>query len=167
MNQLSIERINEYAPYKVEVEDGQYIFETDHDILYGVSFDEDPMPGSLKAYWFNLTNPDHTKSPGDVKIAQTVICIIEEFFRQNPDILLYLCSTDGGQQAQRARLFLRWFNGAEQQKHYVIRTAEVVGEGSEKEYVAFIAQRSNPNIELFIQYFESEIKMFNEQKPED
>ena len=35
MNQLSIERINEYAPYKVEVEDGQYIFETDHDILYG------------------------------------------------------------------------------------------------------------------------------------
>lgn len=53
MNQLSIERINEYAPYKVEVEDGQYIFETDHDILYGVSFDEDSMPGSLKAYWFN------------------------------------------------------------------------------------------------------------------
>ena len=36
MNQLSIERINEYAPYKVEAEDGQYIFETDNDILYGV-----------------------------------------------------------------------------------------------------------------------------------
>ena len=30
-------------------EDGQYIFETDNYILYGVSFDEDPMPGSLKA----------------------------------------------------------------------------------------------------------------------
>lgn len=53
MNQLSIERINEYAPYKVEDEDGQYIFETDYGILYGVSFDEDSMPGSLKAYWFN------------------------------------------------------------------------------------------------------------------
>ena len=48
MNQLSIERINEYAPYKVEVEDGQYIFETDHDILYGVSFDEDSMRVLLK-----------------------------------------------------------------------------------------------------------------------
>ena len=41
MNKLDIERINEYAPYKVEVEAGQYIFETDHDILYGVSFDEE------------------------------------------------------------------------------------------------------------------------------
>ena len=63
MNQLCIERINEYAPYKVEAEDGQYIFETDNDILYGVSFDEDPMPGSLKAYWFNLTNHTLKASP--------------------------------------------------------------------------------------------------------
>lgn len=166
MNALDIENINLSSPYTVAEIQGSLHFRTDHDIDYVVSFDEDPNP-LYTAYWFNLTNPDHSKSPGDVKIAQTVICIIEEFFRQNPDILLYLCSTDGGQQAQRARLFLRWFNGAEQQKHYVIRTAEVVGEGSEKEYVAFIAQRSNPNIELFIQYFESEIKMFNEQKPED
>ena len=72
MNQLSIERINEYAPYKVEVEDGQYIFETDNDILYGVSFDEDPMPGPLKAYWFNLTNHSLKASPRDSKIRATV-----------------------------------------------------------------------------------------------
>jgi hypothetical protein len=39
MIHLDIERINEYAPYKVEAEAGQYIFETDHGILYGVSFD--------------------------------------------------------------------------------------------------------------------------------
>lgn len=50
------------------------------------------------------------------------------FFRQNPDILLYMCSTDDGQQAQRARLFLRWFNGAKQQEQYVIRTTEVKGD---------------------------------------
>ena len=56
MNQLDLERINEYAPYKIELESGQYIFETDHNILYGVSFDEDPTPIALKAYWFNLTN---------------------------------------------------------------------------------------------------------------
>jgi hypothetical protein len=56
MIHLDIERINEYAPYKVEAEAGQYIFETDHGILYGVSFDEETMPGLLKAYWFNLAN---------------------------------------------------------------------------------------------------------------
>ena len=146
------------------MESGAYLyFRTDYDILYLVSFDEEENP-FYKAYWFNLTNPQNVASPGDKKIAQTVICIIEEFFRQNPDILLYMCSTDGGQQAQRSRLFLRWFNGAEQQKHYYIRTAEVKGEGHQ-DYVAFIVQRSNPYIEEIIRLFDSDIDLFNEMKP--
>lgn len=164
MNKPDIDNINLSSPYTVAEIRGSLHFRTDHDIEYFVSFDEDSNP-YYKAYWFNLTNPEHAKSPGDVKIAQTVICIIEEFFRQNPDILLYLCSTDGGLQAQRARLFLRWFNRAEQQEQYIIRTAEVKGEGEDKEYVAFIAQRTNPDIDHVLQYFESEINMFNEQKP--
>ncbi|WP_219817613.1 DUF6169 family protein [Xylanibacter ruminicola] len=40
------------------------------------------------------------KSPGDIKIQKTIICIIEEFFRKNPDILLYMCSTEDNHQAQ-------------------------------------------------------------------
>lgn len=164
MKALDLGNINLLAPYTVAELHGNFLFRTDHGIEYVVSFDEDDN-ALYTAYWFNLTNPSHAKSPSDVKIAQTVICIIEEFFRQNPDILLYLCSTDGGQQAQRARLFLRWFNGAEQQKHYIIRTAEVKGEGTDKEYIAFIAQRSNPRIETLLQYFESEIDIFNEMKP--
>ena len=56
MIHLDIERINEYAPYKVEAEAGQYIFETDHGIFDGVSCDEETMPGLVKAYWFNLAN---------------------------------------------------------------------------------------------------------------
>ena len=114
-------------------------------------------------------NTPNVSAASDKKVAQTVICIIEEFFRQNPDILLYMCSTADGQQAQRARLFLRWFNGAEQQKHYVIRTTEVKGIGPDnkprKEYVAFIMQRSNPHVDEIIQLFDADVAMFNEMKP--
>ncbi|MBQ1697758.1 MAG: hypothetical protein II075_07725, partial [Bacteroidales bacterium] len=132
-------------------------------VEYSVTFDDD-FNTQYTAYWFNLSNMNRVVSPGDKKIAQTVICIIEEFFRQNPDILLYFCSTEDGKQAQRARLFLRWFNGAEQQKNYLIRTAEVKGEGR-MEYVALIAQRSNPNINQIVDFFDSEVAMFNEFKP--
>lgn len=89
---------------------------------------------------------------------------IEEFFRKNPDILLYMCSMDSGQQAQRSRLFLRWFNGAEQQKHYVIRASEVRGEKG-LEYVAVIIQRNNPHLNEIITLFDEDITMFNEMKP--
>ena len=169
MNRLNTNHINDRAPYDVAYdEEGAIVFSTDYGVDYSVTFDDDANP-YYTAYWFNLSNMNNAASPGDKKIAQTVICIIEEFFIKNPDILLYMCSTDEGQQAQRARLFLRWFNGAEQQKQYVIRTTEVKGIGPDnkprKEYVAFIVQRSNPNLDEIIQLFDADIALFNEMKP--
>ena len=169
MNRLNTNHINDRAPYDVAYDvEGAIIFSTDYGVDYSVTFDDDANP-YYTAYWLNLSNMNNATSPGDKKIAQTVICIIEEFFIKNPDILLYMCSTDEGQQAQRARLFLRWFNGAEQQKHYVIRTTEVKGIGPDnkprKEYVAFIVQRSNPNLDEIIQLFDADIALFNEMKP--
>ena len=163
MKALDINRININAPYKVWTVDRFIRFETDHGIMYAVDFELDDNPYYV-AYWFNLTNPDHVKSPGDAKIAQTVICIIEEFFNQNPDILLYMCSTDNGQQAQRARLFLRWFNGAKQQQKYLIKSSEVKGEG-QQEYVAMIVPRAHPLIDEIVRRFEDEVRMFDEMKP--
>ena len=163
MKPLGINRINIYAPYKVWMVDRFIRFETDYGIKYAVDFELDDNPYYV-AYWFNLTNPQHTKSPGDTKIAQTVICIIEEFFNQNPDILLYMCSTDNGQQAQRARLFLRWFNGAQQQQKYLIRATEVRGEG-QQEYVALIVPRKHPKVDEIVQRFDDEVRMFDEMKP--
>ena len=104
MNTLNLNLINAHSEYLVWLSpNGKYLFKTDYDILYAVDFELDSNP-YFTAYWFNLTNLEHQSSPGDPKIPQTVICIIEEFFRQNPDILLYMCSTEGEQQAQRARL---------------------------------------------------------------
>ena len=92
MNPLDANRINVNSPYKVWT-DGEVVhFDTDNDIRYAVDFDYDSNP-YFTAYWLNLTNESGKPSPGDSKIPRTVICIIEEFFRQNPDIMLYLCST--------------------------------------------------------------------------
>ena len=167
METLNVTRININAPYKVWNEGSIYRFETDNGIKYLVDFELDSNT-FYTAYWFNLTNPEHTKSPGDIKIAKTVVCIIEEFFRLNPEVLLYMCSTDNGQQAQRSRLFLRWFNGYEQQKRYVIKSTVVKGVDPEgkprKEYVALIVPRVHPLLDEIIERFEEEVQMFNDNK---
>lgn len=170
MNALNLDMVNAHADYSVFLSPtGKYVFKTDFGILYAVDFELDANP-YYTAYWFNLTNPEHTKSPGDKKIPQTVICIIEEFFRLNPEVLLYMCSTYKGQQAQRARLFLHWFNGYEQQKRYLIRQTEVRGidpDGkTNDEYVALIVPRSHPLLKDIIAQFDEEIQMFNDNKPQ-
>lgn len=168
MNALDINRININSPYKVWAEGFVLHFETENDIRYAVDFDsEDNLP--YAAYWLNLTNESHKSSPSDRLIPKTLICIVEEFFRQNPDILLYMCSTDSNQQAQRSRLFLRWFNGYAQQQKYVILAADVPGYDSDdkptKEYVAIIVPRSHPQLQAVIDLFDEQIAMFRANKP--
>ena len=68
MKALSVSQININAPYKVWNEGKLYRFETDFGISYIVDFEKDDNP-LFTSYWFNLTNPKHTKSPGDIKIA--------------------------------------------------------------------------------------------------
>jgi hypothetical protein len=97
---------------------------------------------------------------------QTVFCVIDEFFRTNPDILLYMCSTAGEQQAQRARLFSYWFNKAGQQERYYFKTTEVKGEEpGTKEYVAIIIPRNHPQAEDVLARFDEETALFNAMKP--
>jgi len=141
MNSLNIDNINFHSPYIVGFDGKAFLFTTDSGIAYRVDFEQDSNP-YFTAYWFNLANPQHQKSPGDVKIAQTVICIIEEFFRVNPEV---------------------------QQKRYAIKSYDVRSTDAEgkptKEYVALIIQRTNPRLDEIIARFDSEIAMFNDFKP--
>lgn len=165
MNPFDIERINRVSPYKVELIDEEYVFETDYDIRYSVWFEYQPLPDTdVVSYWFNLTNRSQKASPLDTKIRNTVIFILEEFFRTNPDVLLYLCDTADDLQAMRSRLFLRWFNAYGRQAEYYTRTEMVKDEGEEN-YIAIIVKRSHPQIQFIIDTFDEQIAMFRANKP--
>lgn len=88
-----------------------------------------------------------------------------EFFRANPDIMLYMCDSANDQQAQRNRLFLRWFMGAEQSKLFFIKTAQVTDEGTEN-FIAIIVPRQHQYLDDIIARFDAEIAMFQSNKPE-
>ena len=46
-----------------------------------------------------------------MKLRQTIIAIIEEFFEANGnEAMLYITETGDGKQMFRNRLFIRWFN---------------------------------------------------------
>ena len=83
----------------------------------------------------------------------------------------FFSAKQGSTCLKRNRLFLRWFNGYEQQKRYLIKSTEVSGVGPDnklrKEYVALIIQRTHPMLDEIVQRFDDEIQMFNENKPDE
>lgn len=163
MNQLDLDLLFYTCPYPVKYDGEEYTFRTDHDIVYAVDFKEEQSFAPIPAYWFDLTNRSHRPSPNDPKVRETVIRIIIEFFRQNPDIMLYMCDNANDQQSQRNRLFLRWFKGAQQSKFFYIKTAVVEDEGMEN-FIAIVVPREHPYLKNIIARFDEEIEMFSTMK---
>ena len=161
MLKLNISRLNVRAPYSVWMDGNDLLFKTKHHIIYAVVFD--PEDSAENAYWFNLYNRSGKNSPSDMKLRDTVICIIEEFFRSNPGILLYMCDTADNRQAMRSHLFLRWFNSSKLQSQFVIRVAKVMDEDVAN-YLAMIVQRSNPDLASILEAFDTEIELFKANK---
>lgn len=158
-------RLYQDCPYPVTKKGEEYTFKTDYGIVYAVAFKEEFSFAPIPAYWFDLINRSHKASPNDPKVRETVIRIIMEFFRTNPDIMLYMCDNANDQQAQRNRLFLRWLDGEEQSKRFYLKTALIRDEGIEN-FIAIIVPRQHLYLNAIIERFDAEIAMFQTEKPQ-
>ena len=165
MNILDTTSINLSAPYLVWKEDGRrYCFETESGGLFQITFDLEQSIWLDGAYELGIQNIKHVASPRDIRLKQTIIAIIEEFFRQNPGILLYICETGDGKQAQRSRLFLHWFR--EYQGLYVIKSIRIKSEGVDN-FASIIVQQSNPALQQIILDFEQMVSDLTFLKPKE
>ena len=113
MKDLSLENINAKSPYQVmQMEEYPHLFyfHTDYGVDYEISIKPNNTFVSSGAYTLDIRNIWNQTSPGDNKLRQTLLAIMEEFFRTNNDVMLYITETEDGKQSFRERLFVRWFN---------------------------------------------------------
>lgn len=165
MKLLDVSAINVSAPYTVwNVTNNYYYFKTDYGVLYKIGFMDDDTIWESGAYQFLIINENNAASPSDPKLKNTVFCIVEAFFRANPDILLYLCETGDGKQAIRNRLFMRWFKEYSSHHLFYFDTVEMQSEGVDN-FAAIIVQKSNPELNAIISEF-NEVVATLKDKPE-
>lgn len=129
MNALRLENINLHSPYRVwqTQEDSHYYFQTDSGIQYDIVFAPDTSIINSGAYTIDIINRQHVASPVDMKLRQTIIAIIEEFFEAN------------GNEAM-----LWWFNLYSHHDKYIIRTAEGKMDGQDN-FIAIFVCKANPH----------------------
>lgn len=167
MEQLSVQKINETSPYEVQmvVAPNTYRFVTDYGVEIAISFDLDDILESGESYMFNITNVNKQRSPRDIKVRDTVISIIDNFFEVNSVALLYICETGDRKQAMRNRLFDSWFAYANSQEQYVIMVANIHDMEGLDNYAAMILRKDNPHFLEYVSEFNSTVNMFK-VKPE-
>ena len=154
MIDFSLKHILEDSPYDLTLSGSGFIFKTDYGIHYRVSFDkEDIVFGNCETYQLILQNVENVRKPHDPKVELTVLAIINEFFRANQYVLLYICDTSDGKEGSRNRLFLHWFEKHAEPNRFTICTAHAQIE-DEVVYAAIIVDNKNPRVKEITADFE-------------
>ena len=93
MNPLCLGHLNSVSPYKVKRDEasGLYYFITKNQVQLTIDFMDDDLITTAESYQFVINNANNQKSPRDIKVQQTILLIVDEFFRQNQAAFLYLC----------------------------------------------------------------------------
>ena len=110
MIELSLEKINIQSPYEVSyAPNGDFVFSTNLGIHYLISFESETPMGGCDTFQFVIQKLDQQRSPHDAKVEQAILAILNVFFEEHLDVLLYMCDDSDGREANRNRLFLAWF----------------------------------------------------------
>lgn len=167
MNPLCIDKINSAAPYIVSINNirrGYYDFETDCHVKYSVGFDDDDLITSDESYQLVIINVNHRASPRDVKVKDTIMAIVDEFFNENNVSLLYICETSDSKQKMRSRLFEYWFSTYKYKSQYVLLSSSVKDAEGVDNYATIIIRKDNPHLKEVGDEFMYTISVLN-QKP--
>ncbi len=167
MSNLSIENINKVAPYQVENNDKEFYFDfkTDNGVRYSIGFDKDDLISCSKSYQLIILNVNHRVSPRDHKVRDTIIAIIDEFFRVNNITMLYICETNDGKQKMRSRLFEYWFSTYSRKANFTLLSSSVTEDDGTVNFTTIIIRNDNPDLSKVVQEFTESVKLLN-QKPE-
>lgn len=158
---------HENSSYPVETtgEDGFYQFFTDGGVHYSVGFMEDDILLSQNSYQLIIANINNHKSPRDHKVRDTIIAIVDEFFRNNNSTLLYICETGDSKQSMRSRLFEYWFSTYNRKALFTMISSSIVDEEGVVNFATIILRNDNPNLSEIIAEFTESIQLLS-QKPE-
>ena len=91
-------------------EDSSYYFETEKGLKYSAYFIE--FPATIhKLYSFSFEKEEGSGAH-DARVRDTIMCILQDFFKNENYILGYTCDVSDGREMARKRLFNRWFEEA-------------------------------------------------------
>ncbi len=167
MKKLLIENINKTAAYEVIPASNGIAFDffTEYGVHYSVSFLYDDVFIEEGAYQFIIANVNNKKSPNDNRVKDTIFAIVEEFFRENNTVMLYICETGDEKQSMRNRLFERWFSTYHKKALLTCLSSSIVDEDGVTNYATVIIRNDHPQLTKILQEFSTTIELLS-QKPE-
>lgn len=162
--EFSLSSLNEKAPYRLE-SSGLYSFSfiTEYGKRYEIGFIQDLMISDEGIYQFFISTGDKLKTAPDERIRQTIMVVMNEFFKTQGVVLDYICDTADNRQAARDRKFHQWFEQALDKDQYCMRNMSVEIDGIHY-YASIILRRDNPRYDAVMEAVDRFISDFQDKQ---
>lgn len=155
---LSADKLNLRSPYHLsQVNEFTFRFVTDQQISYTVGFYKDNIFMEEGSYHFFIDNDHNEHGSYDPKIFDTVTVIIEEFFNQEPMVMLYICDVTDKRQAIRDRLYHLWFYDYAR-SHEMTLYSDSVTFRKVKYYAGILLRHDHPLHDMILAYYQDFLK---------
>ena len=150
---LSLENINKKAPYPLtQLTDMTFSFVTEQGVHYDVGFFPDEFFMRGHGFHFFIENTLGEHGSYDPKVMEVVVAVIEEFFMQDSNVMLYIYDPYDKRQASRNRLYRMWFLGYAFNHEMTLYSDSVTFEG-ETYYSGVLMRHDHPlHDEIIIRY---------------
>ena len=109
---------------------------------------------------FLSSNVNKIPSPRDLKMRDTVMLIIENFFNMNEAALLYICESGDGKQHMRSHLFEYWFSSYQMKDKFILMPVSIEDMEGIENFAALIIRKDNPNVLDIVAEFSNTVAMF-------
>lgn len=161
MQPLALDIINASTPYEVYWHEASrtYRFKSDYGVVLAIGFDEDDIIENAESYVFSIINVNKMPSPRDLKMRDTVMLIIANFFDMNEAALLYICESGDGKQQMRSRLFEYWFSSYQMKDNYLLMPVSIEDMEGIENFAALIIRKDNPSILDIVTEFSNTVAM--------
>ena len=158
---LSVDNINQNSPYWViQLDEMTFRFVTKNGVVYRVGFYKDPYFLGDRAYHFFIANESDVVTPKDGDVYKVITCVLEEFFRQDASVMLYICDPHDHREAIRDSLYKRWFNSYPRRSELTLKAEALVFEGYVV-YTGMILRKDNPDYDILLETYNEFVKRAN------
>ncbi len=147
-----------------------YNFTTKNSILYRIAFVVDHTFSTIaeveipNIYQIVIDKATDETEPLDAGVSITIETIIEQFFANIENALVYICSDENEKSKLRFNVFNRWYEKSKFRNKIVKIDNEIKLNEGQILYTSFLFHKSNPNYKTLIEVYYKIEEVLNSDK---
>lgn len=151
-----------------------YNFTTRNNVLYRVAFVVDETFSSVSnqeisnIFQLIIDKASDELEPYDAKVSRTIEDIVERFFHNALNSMIYVCSDEDDKAKTRFKVFDRWYKKSDY-KEFIVKIDNIIQfkiseTETQKLYTSFMFHQDNPTRQTLVEIYRQIEKTLNEEK---